>query len=1104
MIQENGRRLDWVDIFKGLAIISVVVGHSTGIFNMYIYQFHMAAFFFVSGLTSSLEKKRIMETVLGKLYTIILPYTLVFMSIFGGVTILNRYGFYHYLFKNDLIPFWKGISEFLLGRVYVEWLGATWFLVTLFWIYILQKVVLTLCKDRPGKMYTLLSILLFAQGYALVANKITFDIIPVDLVLIGQLYFYMGIMVKYYKVLDKTPHNNLFRIGLFLASIALMWSFGNMFPNTVDYPSRNFGFAFTNCISAANGILFLYLVSTYLDEFSANNFKRLFIIAGQYTLAVLFLHFMLFKTFYALLAAFGVVPWSYISEFIPTKEIGSLYWFPISVMAISFSIILWWSLMRSKIFRTLLGQDKNVYKSLCYKALRVDELISSVGKQSKNVFSISINHLLNIIKLNKALSIAIIVIVILCSAPMMIQGIICNDELQSRYWSMRGIGAFLKHFSDERLYEKGRALSALFNAVTMYIGFASAYLPIFRLVDVASILLDIFLYGWFLYKMFKNQAFAIFASVIALVFLPISFEHTAPNAFITLYNFPFAALLLSFITYIVYIEKRKKSYIYWTVILLFFSLASYEVFITLMPMYPLISFFKKNKTNNSWNVVLKDSAIPFATSVIYILLYITAGVVFPSSYDGNQIGGFTFDSAYTICGQLFKASFPGYFLFNSKYRYLFDCYSESKLQLPLDLIFKNCSSIAPLWFRSGNSVIKYIGESLLNLRTILLSGFVYGVLSILLKKNAPIFRHEAASAVFFKVGAGAIFVILPTLPLAVAKMYQDSVNESAFAALPTTYISYFAAVFLCCYVIFAINHRCRIRWITFVLVAMITIYNLPVQAMNSVFSKEQNRNYSRLITIEELFNTKAVKALNNYTVSAQDIYGTRNALYIHDNYWSEYAKLKGLNINLENNDSGQVFHISYPEDRFFVIEAEREGLVLSKARLDGMTLPVKLRDGSFISVRFDNGNADGDFYTYSLSINTNKKTATVIASTAPPFANLAMDAGNTLDTAVKISGYYSDGWVGNISEYKLMTGKKGEITISGYYPKTISGNLKGSVYIDNVKADDFKIDEQVFVIKVKAEPNKVVKLKIVNDFEFAGSMTDSRLLSFVLSGMVGE
>lgn len=44
-VMEKKNRISWCDIYKGIVIILVVVGHATGKFNQYIYQFHMAAFF---------------------------------------------------------------------------------------------------------------------------------------------------------------------------------------------------------------------------------------------------------------------------------------------------------------------------------------------------------------------------------------------------------------------------------------------------------------------------------------------------------------------------------------------------------------------------------------------------------------------------------------------------------------------------------------------------------------------------------------------------------------------------------------------------------------------------------------------------------------------------------------------------------------------------------------------------------------------------------------------------------------------------------------------------------------------------------------------------
>ncbi|WP_442945177.1 acyltransferase family protein [Nostoc sp.] len=43
------QRIEWIDCWKGLAIITVVVGHIIAPVSKYIFWFHMPLFFFLSG-----------------------------------------------------------------------------------------------------------------------------------------------------------------------------------------------------------------------------------------------------------------------------------------------------------------------------------------------------------------------------------------------------------------------------------------------------------------------------------------------------------------------------------------------------------------------------------------------------------------------------------------------------------------------------------------------------------------------------------------------------------------------------------------------------------------------------------------------------------------------------------------------------------------------------------------------------------------------------------------------------------------------------------------------------------------------------------------------
>ncbi len=70
------KRLEWVDIAKGIGIFLMVMGHS-GIprfIHDCIYSFHMPFFFILSGYFFLTEKYTFVELINRKVKTILLPY----------------------------------------------------------------------------------------------------------------------------------------------------------------------------------------------------------------------------------------------------------------------------------------------------------------------------------------------------------------------------------------------------------------------------------------------------------------------------------------------------------------------------------------------------------------------------------------------------------------------------------------------------------------------------------------------------------------------------------------------------------------------------------------------------------------------------------------------------------------------------------------------------------------------------------------------------------------------------------------------------------------------------------------------------------------------
>lgn len=84
-IATGGGRIQWLDIYKGIAIILVVIGHleiSDSLYK-YIYMFHMYAFFFAAGITFKINKSdtflQFLKKNISRLY---IPY--LFFCIYVG------------------------------------------------------------------------------------------------------------------------------------------------------------------------------------------------------------------------------------------------------------------------------------------------------------------------------------------------------------------------------------------------------------------------------------------------------------------------------------------------------------------------------------------------------------------------------------------------------------------------------------------------------------------------------------------------------------------------------------------------------------------------------------------------------------------------------------------------------------------------------------------------------------------------------------------------------------------------------------------------------------------------------------------------------------
>lgn len=666
----------------------------------------------------------------------------------------------------------------------------------------------------------------------------------------------------------------------------------------------------------------------------------------------------------------------------------------------------------------------------------------------------------DIIRKNKALAAGVILLLLLISLPLYKQGIMCNDELLARLWGMQGPFTFYKHYF--RVYlDIGRPLSAPVNSLNMYLGFIGGGSGSFRLLQIMTIWLDAGLFGIFLYKLFHSGSFALICSLSVVAFLPISFEHTAPNAFNALLNIPFAILLLSLILFENYLNNDKKIMLILSMVLLFVNLTCYEAFLMFIPLYWCM-IIRKDGFRNIRQFVRK-CMYPAVIATIFLVLYVAFRYLVPTEYEGIQISGFSLKSAAAVVWQLFKTSFPGYYLFKAEYRQWALDYNQLQIE---------------------------------NYVRILSVCALFGLLIFYLLKKGDDVRGDG-KAFWGYLGAGFLCIILPSFPNAAAKMYQESVG-GWWKAVPITYFCYFGAIFVCWFCIWRLIRRYSAKWMMVFVAVGAAVYLFPIQIMNDIFAQQQNKVFHRVTAIEELFSTELAEAFDGKDFYSTDLFKNINILAIHDSYWDDFAGMKGVNVKVINASGTSDDRRIYYDDDQFTVWAGNSVCILTPDLKEGYGV-CQYNGEKFVLVKYENPLEDNGLYEYYYTLADGEL---MLADREVFRAELSENlVGSSLESCRKVKGFYEDGWVEQDSQFLVMTGAEGKVEIQIYYPPDGLGEHTISVYVDGILGEEAEIQGEGQTILVEAEPNRLIRLGLETDFVQENTGQDERKLAVIISSI---
>lgn len=187
----NKREL-WIDVFRGIGILTVVLGHTSFPFNKFIYGFHMPLFFFLAGFLWKPRKRIVMVSFI----KYIKPY-----FILCGINLLFEIG--KLMLTHRTIPILTYIVGIFYSRGTTEFMpncSPLWFLTALFIALVLYDMVQKISAHKIRFLLIAVFGIISAVLSYLKIFKLPWNI---DTALMGLVFIAIGHFISEYRIMEQ-------------------------------------------------------------------------------------------------------------------------------------------------------------------------------------------------------------------------------------------------------------------------------------------------------------------------------------------------------------------------------------------------------------------------------------------------------------------------------------------------------------------------------------------------------------------------------------------------------------------------------------------------------------------------------------------------------------------------------------------------------------------------------------------------------------------------------------------------------------------------------------------------------------------------------------
>lgn len=270
------KRLDWLDVSKGIAIVCTIVGHIApfnGNIRNIIFSFHMPLFFILAGYTlKQVTYEQLVSVTVKDFKRLLIPVFVMKIMQFILEIVIHHAEIKSCAKMIGLSILWgNGCSYWKFPGI-----GVVWFLLALFFAKFLFRISLNLVQN-----YRCIFYLFIAFAFSELGKKIW---LPqnFDLLFPAMLFMYAGYLLKN-KIVEDSKYLKVFGICSFVFWIYMSWYKGIH----IELATRSYPYSLISILIALCGSL---CVIQFSKSIEALKISKTLIFLGKYSLDLLCIH----------------------------------------------------------------------------------------------------------------------------------------------------------------------------------------------------------------------------------------------------------------------------------------------------------------------------------------------------------------------------------------------------------------------------------------------------------------------------------------------------------------------------------------------------------------------------------------------------------------------------------------------------------------------------------------------------------------------------------------------------------------------------------------------------------------------------------------------